>query len=1836
MKHYIKRKKNISSKLASILIDFQDLKKICGSFIVMICCFSMGYAQLGGGPGGGNTYTISGPASVLDGGTYGYTLSGNAISTVTWGINSSYGSVVSSTLTTANIVFSASGTTTVDAAIQDTSGNFYFATFNVTVNAGLSAGSIAGAQTICYNGNPGNLSNSAAASGGSGGYSYQWQYSNNGSSGWSNISGAIATSYNPPGNLTASRWYRRRVISGSITKYTASVKVSVNAALTAGSVNGVQTVCYSADPGILGNSNSPANGLGGYAYQWQYSNNGSSGWTNIGAATGSTYNPPSGLTSSRWYRRRVVSCGQTKYTGSVKVTVTPNLAAGAITGAQTICSGGDPGNLGNSATASGGNGAYAYQWQYSANGSSSWTNINGATSTAYNPPANLISSRWYRRRAISCNQTKYTNVVEITVTPSITWYADTDNDGYGNASSSITGCTQPTGYVSNDDDYDDTTGNITNIAPQYFYNDVDNDGLGDPNDSVYYSVQPTGYVSNNTDQCPLIPSPTNNCGSAPPTNDFSYSESFENTLGDWTQDTGDDFNWTLKTGGTPSTGTGPTGAIDGTHYIYVEVSNPNYPTKTAILNSPNFDLSTINTAAIQFSYQMTGDAVGTVKLEVSIDNGVHWTEVWSKTGDQGVSWLEANVDLAPYTGNTVKLRFHATSGTSWQGDIAIDKLSIEGNPQEGGSYQEPTLSNENYVFTRSYQTPLDASNGIVSTKDVIESVSYLDGLGRARQSIGIKAAPDKKDIITHMEYDDYGRQTKTWLPYQKTTGAVGSYRTGNIGTEIQQYYEANYAEDFVGMNTGSINAYTQSEFESSPLPRTLKQAAPGKDWKLGNGHEIQFNYQTNAIDEVRYYRVTTSFANNTYTPSLVADGFYAAGKLNKTVTKDENWTSGTDHTTKEFTNKSGQVLLKRTYNGTAHDTYYVYDNYGNLSYVLPPKVTTADGISSTELNELCYQYKYDHRNRLVEKKIPGKGTSTTWEEIVYNKLDQPIMTRDPNLRTQNKWLFTKYDAFARVVYTGIIDLNLSRLQAQSAADSSVVQYEEKSGQFYTLISYPSLLSTSYELHTVNYYDTYDFDLKGYTLPTSIYGQTVSQNVKLLPTGSDVKVLDGGSTESWIRSIILYDEKGRAIGQVSRNDYLNTFDFTETKLDFTGRPLQVKTSHTKDSNAAIVTMDHFSYDHMGRLLKQEQELAGQTTLIAANTYDDLGQLIEKKVGNTESNSLQTVDYSYNVRGWLKTINDVNSIGNDLFSFKINYNDPSSGTALYNGNISQTFWKTANTDSSLKNYTYDYDALNRIVHAEYYNPFYDLENVSYDKNGNITALTRIGHKNATASSFGTMDNLIYTYDSGNKLTKVRDNGYDAYGFKDGTNTNDDFEYDANGNMKIDRNKGITNIEYNHLNLPTQVSVSGNGNMGVITYIYAADGIKLEKMVSNTGEGSLTATEYCGNYIYERIGTNPVELKFFSHPEGYIEPDGNGGYDYVYQYKDHLGNIRLSYSDDNGDGSVGISEIREENNYYPFGLKHKGYNNNVTSSSIALKYKYNGKEFNDELGLNWYDYGARNYEASLGRWFVIDALANDEMQIDKSPYSYAWNRPIEVTDPDGNCPWCIGAIIGALTEYAVQASINLAKGDNLGDALWNNIDGADVVFAGTEGALTGGASVVRRLAVRATTEVASAAIDYNGDGTFDIAGVGKGKGVTITGKSEKTKSGIVSDATIGLAFAEGGDKIAKKLSNISSDRALKSATSDVHSAAKNLDKANNIRATGNSTKAARGSKSKNPNEAFKDFTKAKQVREVTGSLNKAIGKFSEETVTRTFAVPVTGATAVIQEFFQNTVIPVFNFEQ
>src|SRR5690554_1634926 len=316
--------------------------------------------------------------------------------------------------------------------------------------------------------------------------------------------------------------------------------------------------------------------------------------------------------------------------------------------------------------------------------------------------------------------------------------------------------------------------------------------------------------------------------------------------------------------------------------------------------------------------------------------------------------------------------------------------------------------NQNYVKSITYKRP--STQGGIDLNNpahVMTEVTYIDGLGRPIQQVAHKQSGDGKDIITHIEYDQFGRQPKEYLPYE--ANATAMLFDSNALTNTLNFYYTQYYEN-------TTNPYSEKLFEKSPLNRVQEQAAPGNAWSLANGHTIKFGYNTNENGEVkRFYANTTGMEDGAYKATLSMSGHYAPNQLYKTTITDENGAE-----TIEYKDKEGRVVLKRTFNNHwVHDTYYVYDIYGNLTYVIPPNAVDMGTITQTVLDNLCYQYRYDYRNRLVEKRLPGKEI---WEYIVYDKLDRVVATGpalspfEDHLSGEEGWLLTKYDAFGRVAY----------------------------------------------------------------------------------------------------------------------------------------------------------------------------------------------------------------------------------------------------------------------------------------------------------------------------------------------------------------------------------------------------------------------------------------------------------------------------------------------------------------------------------------------------------------------------------------------------------------------------------------------------------------------------------------------------------------------------------------------------------------------------------------------------------------------------------------------------
>ena len=644
-----------------------------------------------------------------------------------------------------------------------------------------------------------------------------------------------------------------------------------------------------------------------------------------------------------------------------------------------------------------------------------------------------------------------------------------------------------------------------------------------------------------------------------------------------------------------------------------------------------------------------------------------------------------------------------------------------------------------------------------------------------------------------------------------------------------------------------------------------------------------------------------------------------SGQLSVIKTTDEDL-----NVSYTFTDEMGHVVLTRQMKGSeTHDTYYVYDDKGNLCFVLQPMYQ-----SSANLDQYAFQYKYDGRNRCIWKKLPGAG----YVEMVYDNADRLVFSQDGNQRalSTGNWMYYKYDG-------------LNRLTEQGTCTNKVT-------------------TSGTNVLVQHFYDSYAFRSQA-GFNNSNFPDDASGNGKGALTASVATVL--GSSNK-IYTAYYYDIKGRVVKTVQSN-LLGGYDVTATVYTFTDKPATVTHTHTASGKPTRTEMYTYSYDHADRLLKVEHTLGGTKITLADYAYDNLGRLQSKSLHGSATNKLT---YAYNVRGWLT------GISGTKFTQNLYYNT-GNGTARYNGSISSMTWKAGN-ESTVRGYKFTYDGLDRLLNATYgetaginANTDRFSENVTaYDKNGNIKTLQRYGQ--TAASGYGLIDNLTFTL-AGNLLNRVDDAAAaSAYGggfeFKDGVKQANEYTYDSNGNLTKDLNKGISTITYNVLNLPNMVTFSDGST---IAYTYGADGTKL-KTVHKTGS-TTTTTDYCGNVVYE----NGVQ-KLLLTDEGYVTLSDSK---YHYYLKDHQGNNRVVI---NQSGTV-----EETNHYYPFGGV-------FASSGNVQPYKYNGKELDAKKGLNWYDYGARRYDAALGRFTTVDPSA--ENYYSTSPFTYCLNNPLNYIDPLG----------------------------------------------------------------------------------------------------------------------------------------------------------------------------------------------------------------------------------------------
>ncbi len=661
-------------------------------------------------------------------------------------------------------------------------------------------------------------------------------------------------------------------------------------------------------------------------------------------------------------------------------------------------------------------------------------------------------------------------------------------------------------------------------------------------------------------------------------------------------------------------------------------------------------------------------------------------------------------------------------------------------------------------------------------------------------------------------------------------------------------------------------------------------------------------------------------------------------------------------------------------------TYYAYDDFGLLRLVIQPegvKLLNTLGAAvgpyaATDdlIRKWSFTYNYDARHRMIERVVPG-GASTA---MLYDRANRVVGTKDqaPGTPVSGAWHITKYDALNRPLLTAYTYLSQTPQDLQTALNDPLqtpVLNETRttsSGVGYTLnLAYPTV--SAGEVRTASFYDDYAYPMltgKAFVDENGMVSTAVAQDPTGQATGRVEYVINNSAAS--LLTVTYYDARNRPI-QTQTDNYGGGSTRTTLQQDFT-RLLSSLTTHS-DGTTTHTIRNRFTYDAASRPLRVFQQMeyglaAGASiaeVLVAESEYNEVGQLVDKKLHSTDwaavstpsaASFLQSVDYRYNIRGWLTNINNRNLSNNpndrfndadanqddptkaepDLFGMELMYNKNQNlsdngssmplGKSQFNGNISEVMWYTRGRSDLqvLRGYAYNYDNANRITEAQYRtyeaggsgyswgnaSSNFTVPQVQYDANGNITRLERKGLTNVpgpgVTAVYGDLDKLSYSYE-GNRLVGVdEDNSLTTaatHDFEDNGSrysaSNPEYTYDDLGNLTGDKNKEIDYIFYNDLNLPWYIYLSGWSKE--IHYVYSATGTKLQKITTDFNTSVSHTTDYRNGLVYQ-----DNVLSFGPMPEGrvlYTANPGAGQYNWKYEYqlKDHLGNLRFAFRDHGG---------------------------------------------------------------------------------------------------------------------------------------------------------------------------------------------------------------------------------------------------------------------------------------------------------------------------------------------------
>ncbi|WP_343703047.1 DUF6443 domain-containing protein [Chitinophaga sp.] len=773
------------------------------------------------------------------------------------------------------------------------------------------------------------------------------------------------------------------------------------------------------------------------------------------------------------------------------------------------------------------------------------------------------------------------------------------------------------------------------------------------------------------------------------------------------------------------------------------------------------------------------------------------------------------------------------------------------------------------------------ANGEV--KDVRQTTQYFDGLGRPLQTVSKHILPGSgNDLVAPVHYDNFGREQYKYLPYGAS--GTGQFRLNPFGEQ---------ASFLPGQYPGETVYYSETKFEPSPLNRVEKTLAPGNSW-AGSGRGISNQYLVNTPgDAVKIWDIGPNAADY----PIARPANYEAGQLYKNVTKDE-----ADHEVVEFKDKEGRVILKKvqltaTAGSEGHDgwlcTYYVYDELGNLRYVLPPKMVEllpgmGWSLSDTlHRKEFCFRYVYDHRQRMVLKQVPGAAPV----EMVYDVRDRLVFSQDGNMRPmpggEGKWLATFYDELNRPVMTALYATtqtaaDLSTLLGSPTSTQTIVHqikvpsslvvnshdnrlvykagqeiifepgFDSQTSEFETLLD-PNGTQTTETIYASNplsgldqsklepltytYYDDYTYEGAKAAQPGLLsgipYNTETQPHTDALPVSNQTKGLVTGT-------------KVRLLEGNGAND---RWLVTTTRYDAKGRVLQVLADNATGGEDIVSNLYNFN----GQVLSTAQVLRNprstvtpEVKLLTMLSYDHGGRLlkVQKKVGDNGTVT-DIATNEYDALGQLKKKTFKKSDGNELESLSYDYN-----IRGWLRGINKAY--VDNTDDG----HYFGQELN-----------YDYGFSDNQFNGNIAGIKWRGTNNSTVKhSYG------YSYDPANRLLKGdfrespatthawAENPATRFNVKMGDGVTPTSAYDANGNILRMQQEGKT----------------GPGTSGPIDdlrYNYTKANATTGNRLQGVYDLANNPTSTLGDFKEITTG-NANDLDYDQDPNGNLKYDNNKG--------------------------------------------------------------------------------------------------------------------------------------------------------------------------------------------------------------------------------------------------------------------------------------------------------------------------------------------------------------------------